>query len=60
MDIQAQKFRDDEFWRVIPTWEGVDYETFVDDKWQEKNAVTSFKKLIKIVEHYRGTPNHKH
>ena len=49
MDIQAQKFRDDEFWRLIPTWAHVDYKTFVDDKWQEKNAVTSFKKLIKIV-----------
>ncbi len=41
-------FREDEFWRAIPLWKDIDYETFVNDKWQEKNAVTNFKKLMKI------------
>ena len=38
-----------EFWKAIPIWKDVDYNTFVSTKWQEKNAVSSFKKLIKIV-----------
>ena len=42
-------FRNDEFWRTIPLWSEIDYETFIDHKWQEKNAVSNFKKLIKII-----------
>ena len=49
MSNKIKKFRTDEFWRSIPTWKDVNYETFVDVKWQEKNAITNFKKLIKIV-----------
>ena len=30
-----------EFWKAIPIWKDVDYNTFVSTKWQEKNAVSS-------------------
>jgi len=49
MDLSWQKFRDDEFWREIPLWRDVDYQTFLDHKWQEKNAITTHKKLLKTI-----------
>ena len=49
MDLSWQKFRNDEFWREIPLWSGVDYQTFIDHKWQEKNAITTHKKLLKTI-----------
>ena len=44
-------FREDEFWRDIPLWSEIDYETFIDHKWQEKNAITNHKKLLNTIEH---------
>ena len=43
-------FREDEFWRAIPIWKDIDYETFIDHKWQEKNAITNHKKLLKTIQ----------
>ena len=43
-------FRQDEFWRLIPAWENVDYKTFVDHKWQEKNVITNHKKLLGTIQ----------
>ncbi len=31
---------DGEFWRRIPAWSGVDAETFLDHRWQQKNSLT--------------------
>ena len=42
-------FASDEFWKNIPLWENIDYETFMDHTWQEKNAITSHKKLLKTI-----------
>ena len=44
------KFRKDEFWKAIPLWKGVEYSTFVDHTWQEKNAITNHKKLLKTIQ----------
>jgi lysine 2,3-aminomutase len=49
MDLSWKNFRGDEFWREIPIWQGVDYQTFLDHKWQEKNAITTHKKLLKTI-----------
>ena len=42
--------RRDEFWRKIPAWKDVDQETFASYDWQEKNAITSPKKLVQSVQ----------
>ncbi len=41
--------RRDAFWQQIPAWKDVDQETFGSYKWQERNAVTSPKKLVDSV-----------
>ena len=41
--------RRDEFWRRIPGYREVDIETFRSYRWQEKNAVTNKKKLLKAL-----------
>jgi lysine 2,3-aminomutase len=38
-----------EFWRAIPAWEGVDRETFLDFKFQNKHSVTSVEQLEKVL-----------
>jgi len=45
-----RQFREDEFWRRIPLWRDVDYDTFIDHNWQEKNAIVSHKKLIRTIQ----------
>ena len=50
MTYSWREFRDDEWWRKIPAWKDVDYETFIDHKWQEKNAITNHKKLLKTIQ----------
>ncbi|MFT7580538.1 MAG: lysine 2,3-aminomutase [Myxococcota bacterium] len=37
------------YWQKIPAWKDVDEATFADPKWQERNAVTSTKKLVERV-----------
>jgi lysine 2,3-aminomutase len=49
MTFTWRQFREDEFWKKIPLWKDVDYKTFLDHKWQEKNAITSHKKLLKTI-----------
>ena len=34
------------FWQQIPAYKDVDGSTFASHKWQEKNSVTSVKKLV--------------
>tara|TARA_R110002020_G_scaffold66563_10_gene174980 strand:- start:2829 stop:4142 length:1314 start_codon:yes stop_codon:yes gene_type:complete len=48
MDFSWRNLERDSFWNSIPSWKEIDYDTFLDHKWQEKNAITSFKKFIKI------------
>ena len=49
-DITWRNLRRDAFWQNIPAWKEVDEATFLDYKWQEKNAITNPKKLIKAVQ----------
>lgn len=44
-----RNLRKDEFWRQIPAWKDVDYDTFTNVKWQERYAITSPQKLIETV-----------
>ena len=50
MDFPWRHFRNDEWWKQIPAWKDVDYKTFIDHKWQEKNAITNHKKLLKTIQ----------
>ena len=36
------------FWQSIPPWKEVSREEFANHKWQEKNAIMSFKKFISV------------
>lgn len=47
--ITWRQLRRDAFWQQIPAWGEVEEETFLDHLWQEKNAITSPKKLIAAV-----------
>ena len=45
-----REVRRDAFWQQIPAWSEVDEATFLDHRWQDKNAITSPKKLVKAVQ----------
>ena len=49
-DLEWRNLRRDLFWQNIPAWKEIDQETFLNYKWQEKNAITNPKKLIKAVQ----------
>ncbi len=49
-DLAHRDFRRDEYWRKIPAWRDVDHEQFASYDWQEKNAITSPKKLVQSVQ----------
>ncbi len=49
-DLEWRNLRRDPFWQNIPAWKEIDQETFLNYKWQEKNAITNPKKLIKAVQ----------
>ena len=49
-DLQWRNLRRDPFWQKIPAWKDIDEETFLNYKWQEKNAATNIKKLLKAVD----------
>jgi lysine 2,3-aminomutase len=44
-----RNLRTDEFWRAIPAWKEVDRETFIDHKWQEKQAIINPARLVAAV-----------
>lgn len=52
-DLQRQlRHRDlleGDFWRRIPIWKDVDAATFLDHKWQGRNAITKYGKLLDAV-----------
>jgi len=48
--LEWRNLRRDTFWQNIPAWKDVDEETFLNYKWQEKNAITNSKKLIKAIQ----------
>jgi lysine 2,3-aminomutase len=41
--------RTDEFWRQIPAWRKIERTTFLEHRWQERNAVTSAGGLIRLL-----------
>jgi lysine 2,3-aminomutase len=47
--ITWRRFRRDEFWREVGPWRAVDAPTFLDYLWQEKNAVTNVKGVLRLV-----------
>lgn len=47
--ISWRELRRDQFWRTIPAWSEIDEQTFLDFRWQEKNAITNGKRLIAAV-----------
>lgn len=47
--IAHRNVRRDPFWQQIPAWREVDEATFADYMWQEKNAITTPKKLLDTV-----------
>jgi len=49
-DLQWRNMRRDAFWQKIPAWKEIDEKTFLSHKWQEKNAATNVKKLLKAVD----------
>jgi lysine 2,3-aminomutase len=48
--LEWRNLRRDAFWQNIPAWREIDEETFLNYKWQEKNAITNPKKLIAAVQ----------
>ncbi|MGM0574869.1 MAG: KamA family radical SAM protein [Myxococcota bacterium] len=48
-ELSWRELRRDAFWQRVPAWRDVDEATFLDPMWQERNAVTSPKKLRKAV-----------
>mgnify|MGYP001293745958 FL=1 len=49
-DLEWRNLRRDPFWQKIPAWKDVDEKAFLNYKWQEKNAATNIKKLLKAVD----------
>ncbi len=47
--LAHRDLRDDEFWRRIPAF-NVDYDTFIDYKWQMKNSLYGEDKLIEVLD----------
>lgn len=48
-EITWRNLRRDAFWQVIPAWSQVDEGTFCDAAWQEKQAITSPRRLVETV-----------
>jgi len=48
--ISWRQLRSDAFWQQIPAWKDVDESTFLESKWQEKNAITTPKKLVEAIQ----------
>jgi lysine 2,3-aminomutase len=48
--LEWRNLRRDAFWQNIPAWREIDEETFLNYKWQEKNAITNPEKLIEAVQ----------
>jgi len=48
--ITWREMRRDPFWHQIPAWKDVDEATFLDAKWQEKNAITRPQKLLETIQ----------
>ena len=47
--ITWRNLRRDPFWQKIPAWSEVDEATFLDHRWQDKNAITRPKKLLAAI-----------
>jgi len=48
-ELEHRNFRNDEFWKKIPGWDGVKREEFDDHKWQVKNSIRKIEQVKKIL-----------
>ena len=48
--ISWRQLRGDAFWQQIPAWKDVDEATFLDHRWQEKNAISRPRKLLQAIQ----------
>ena len=48
MEFSWRNFDHSNFWQTIPLWKEVSREEFADHKWQDRNAIVSFKKFIAV------------
>ena len=48
MEFSWRNFDYSNFWQSIPLWKDVSREEFADHKWQDRNAIVSFKKFIAV------------
>ena len=48
MEFSWRNFDHSNFWQKIPLWKDVSREEFADHKWQDRNAIVSFKKFIAV------------
>ena len=48
MEFSWRNFDHSNFWQHIPLWKDVSREEFADHKWQDRNAIVSFKKFIAV------------
>ena len=48
MSFSWRNFDYSNFWQSIPLWKDVSREEFADHKWQDRNAIVSFKKFIAV------------
>ena len=49
IDVGHREFREDEFWREIPGWQGVSAAEFADHTWQSRNSVTKIKQVKQLL-----------
>jgi lysine 2,3-aminomutase len=48
VEFSWRNFDHSSFWQSIPLWKDVSREEFADHKWQDRNAIVSFKKFIAV------------
>ena len=47
--LRHRELLEGEFWQRIPLWKDVDTETFLDYKWQGRNSITRYGKLLDAI-----------
>jgi len=48
-ELQHRNFRDDEFWKEIPSWSSISRKEFGDHLWQLKNSITKLEQVTKVL-----------
>ncbi len=47
--LRHRDLREGEFWKAIPVWSEIPTDTFLDHRWQGRNAITRYGKLLDII-----------